>query len=205
MTGGPSHALTRRQDLPLDHQRRPQGVRAAAPCRPPRPRRAHAAPVLPRTRASPRVLPFAWRRSTWRAALTIKQVLLAVQVLLDDVNNADPAQAAPRRPARQPVPPLGAERGDGRRLQMPSQPPVSSYPSGSPCPRVRRRRRTACTRTTRPSTSGVCRCRWRGRASSSRAERGTRSLLNGAAEVARWSSGFGGRVSAVLLASGCVV
>ena len=31
-------------------------------------------------------------KGTWRAALTIKQVLLAVQLLLDDVNNADPAQ-----------------------------------------------------------------------------------------------------------------
>ena len=31
-------------------------------------------------------------KGTWRAALTIKQVLLAVQVLLDDVNNSDPAQ-----------------------------------------------------------------------------------------------------------------
>ena len=29
---------------------------------------------------------------TWRAALTIKQVLIAVQVLLEDVNNGDPAQ-----------------------------------------------------------------------------------------------------------------
>lgn len=29
---------------------------------------------------------------TWRAALTIKQILIAIQVLLDDVNNGDPAQ-----------------------------------------------------------------------------------------------------------------
>jgi len=31
-------------------------------------------------------------KGKWRAALTIKQVLLAVQVLLVDVNNSDPAQ-----------------------------------------------------------------------------------------------------------------
>ena len=32
------------------------------------------------------------KNGTWRASLTIKQILLAVQILLDDVNNSDPAQ-----------------------------------------------------------------------------------------------------------------
>ena len=37
------------------------------------------------------------RPAAWKPSLTIKQVLLGIQALLADPNNADPAQEAPHR------------------------------------------------------------------------------------------------------------
>ena len=40
---------------------------------------------------------YSCRAAAWKPSLTIKQLLLGIQTLLDDPNNADPAQQEPYR------------------------------------------------------------------------------------------------------------